>query len=137
MDASTSEEMVLGMLADAGDACVPGDILAGKLGLAPAQVFRHVEALRRKGYRIDTLGSRGYRLVAIPDRLTPLEIGPFLTTHDLGRGIRRGAQLHLRDGGEVLVLDAVTEDRDDPGLRARRLVAEERRLARPAEDRVV
>ncbi len=87
MDASTSEEMVLGMLADAGDACVPGDILAGKLGLAPSQVFRHVEDLRRKGYRIDTLGTRGYRLVAIPDRLTPLEIGPFLTTHDLGRGI--------------------------------------------------
>lgn len=75
------------MLAEAGDTCLSGEMLSGKLGLRPADVFRQIEALRTKGYRIDTVARQGYRLVRIPDRLSPLEISPFLTTHALGRGL--------------------------------------------------
>lgn len=87
IDPATTEEMVLGLLADAGDALVPGEVLCGKLGLGPPEVYRHIQGLRAKGYRIDALGRRGYRLVSIPDRLGPLELGTLLTTHDVGRSI--------------------------------------------------
>ena len=39
--------------------------------------------------------------------------------------------------GQLLVLGAVAQDRDDPGLGGRRLVAEERRVARASLDRLV
>ncbi len=86
-DPATTETMVLDLLADAGDTCLSGEVLSSKLGLAPAEVFRQIDRLRAQGYRIDMVGHRGYRLVSLPDRLTPLEVGPFLTTHDVGRAL--------------------------------------------------
>jgi BirA family transcriptional regulator, biotin operon repressor / biotin---[acetyl-CoA-carboxylase] ligase len=78
----SEEELVLGFLAEAGDASVSGEAISDKLGLTPAAVFRSVNALREQGYRIES--AHGYRLVAIPDRLTALELRPLLNTHDLG-----------------------------------------------------
>lgn len=88
---TTTEELVLGFLAEGGEDFTSGEILSGKLGLSRTAVWKCVESLRVKGYRIDAVPARGYRLVEIPDRLTPLEIVPLLATHDLGR------TLHYRD----------------------------------------
>jgi BirA family biotin operon repressor/biotin-[acetyl-CoA-carboxylase] ligase len=84
-DASSSEELVLSFLAEAGDEFVSGEAISGKLGLTRAAVWKHVNALRSQGYRIDAVPARGYRLAEIPDRLTALELRPLLDTHDLGR----------------------------------------------------
>lgn len=81
------EELVLGFLAEGGDAVVSGEAISDKLGMSRAAVWKHVEALRKKGYVIDAVSARGYRLVAIPDRLTGLELRPLLATHDLGQVI--------------------------------------------------
>lgn len=83
----TNEAMVLSFLAEGGDAYTSGEALSDKLGLSRAAVWKHVESLRHKGYRIDAVRARGYRLVEVPDRLTPLELSPLLDTHDLGRVI--------------------------------------------------
>src|SRR5512142_2436875 len=80
-----SEELVLSILAEAGDEFVSGEAISDKLGLTRAAVWKHVEALRSQGYRIDAVPARGYRLAGIPDRLTPLELRPLLNTHDLGQ----------------------------------------------------
>jgi BirA family biotin operon repressor/biotin-[acetyl-CoA-carboxylase] ligase len=80
-----SEELVLAFLAEAADDFVSGEAISDKLGLSRAAVWKHVDALRGQGYRIDAQPARGYRLVSIPDRLGPLEIGPLLNTHDLGQ----------------------------------------------------
>jgi BirA family biotin operon repressor/biotin-[acetyl-CoA-carboxylase] ligase len=88
-DDAGGEELILGFLAEAGDEFTSGETLRNKLGLSSASVFRSIESLRDKGYRVET-SPRGYRLVEIPDRLTELEIGPLLSTHDFGRTI-----LHL------------------------------------------
>ena len=80
-----SEELVLSFLAEAADEYVSGEAISDKLGLTRAAVWKHVEALRAQGYRIDAVPARGYRLAGVPDRLTPLEIRPLLNTHDLGR----------------------------------------------------
>lgn len=82
-----TEELVLGFLAEAGDDFTSGEMLSGKLGLSRTAVWKCVESLREKGYRIDAVPARGYRLVEIPDRLTALELAPLLNTHDIGRTI--------------------------------------------------
>lgn len=50
-------------------------------------MWKHVEQLRRLGYLIDAQPARGYRLRAIPNRLSELELGPLLATRDLGRAL--------------------------------------------------
>ncbi len=79
------EELILGLLADAPDDYLAADALCGKLGLTQPAMFRQIDSLRAKGYRIDLRHARGYRLIAVPDRLTELEIGPLLSTNDIGR----------------------------------------------------
>lgn len=81
---ASSDEMVLSLLAEGGDDFTSGEVISVKLGITRAQVFKHIESLRLRGYRIDALPMRGYRLAGVPDRLTELEIGPLLSTHDLG-----------------------------------------------------
>lgn len=87
----TTEELVLSFLAEGGEDFTSGEMLSGKLGLSRTAVWKCVESLRIKGYRIDAVPARGYRLVEIPDRLSPLEIAPLLNTHDVGR------TLHYRE----------------------------------------
>ncbi|MEI6225183.1 MAG: biotin--[acetyl-CoA-carboxylase] ligase [Deltaproteobacteria bacterium] len=125
--ASGSEEMVLAFLAEAGDDFVSGEAISGKLGLSRAAVWKHVNALRGQGYRIEAVSARGYRLTAIPDRLGALEIGPLLNTHDLGQTLHCSEELpstndrarELADAGaahgEVVVAESQTAGRGRRG----------------------
>lgn len=87
----SQEELILAFLVDSGDDYTSGEALSDKLGLSRTAVWKYVEALRRKGYRIEALPAQGYRLLEVPDRLTQLELSPLLNTQDLGRTI------HARD----------------------------------------
>ncbi len=82
---TSNEEMILSFLAEGGDEFISGSVLSDKLGLSRTAVWKHVEQLRRLGYRIDAQAARGYRLVEVPDRLTALELSPLLSTRELGR----------------------------------------------------
>jgi BirA family biotin operon repressor/biotin-[acetyl-CoA-carboxylase] ligase len=122
-----SEELVLGFLAEAGDEFVSGEAISDKLGLSRAAVWKHVNALRAQGYRIDAVPARGYRLMEIPDRLGELELRPFLNTHDLGQvlhwfeevGSTNDIAKRLADDGaahgEVVVAEAQTAGRGRRG----------------------
>ncbi len=83
----TQDELILGFLAEGGEDFTSGEALSSKLGLSRTAVWKRVEALRGQGYRIEAVSARGYRLVEVPDRLTALELGPLLSTHELGRAI--------------------------------------------------
>src|ERR1700687_18204 len=87
MDASeqSSEELILALLADGSPEFTSGEALSDKLGLSRAAVWKNVESLRRKGYRIEAMPAKGYRLAEIPDRLTSLELMPLLQTQEIGR----------------------------------------------------
>ena len=116
----TQEELILSFLSESGSDYTSGEALSSKLGLSRTAVWKHVEALRAKGYRIEAVSARGYRLVAVPDRLTSLELGPLLDTHDLGRTIHHHESLPstnekafrlAQDGaehGEVVVAEQQT-----------------------------
>ena len=122
-----SEELVLAFLAEAADEFVSGEAISDKLGLTRAAVWKHVEALRGQGYRIDAVPARGYRLAGVPDRLTPLELRPLLNTHDLGRvvhwyeeiGSTNDRASELADegalSGEVVVAETQTSGRGRRG----------------------
>jgi len=64
---------------------VSGEALSDTLGISRAAVWKHVEALRAAGYRIDSRRARGYTLTAAPDRLLPAEIERHLATERFGR----------------------------------------------------
>ncbi|WNG16478.1 biotin--[acetyl-CoA-carboxylase] ligase [Cystobacter fuscus] len=83
----TYEEIILGFLVEGRDEFCSGEALSDKLGLSRTAVWKHVESLRGKGYRIDAVPARGYKLVDVPDKLTPLELAPLLSTHHLGQQI--------------------------------------------------
>lgn len=122
-----SAELVLGFLAEAGDAFVSGEAISDKLGLTRAAVWKQVEALRARGYRIDAVPARGYRLAAIPDRLTGLELRPLLNTHDVGQVIHAHESLPSTNDrarelaeegaghGEVVIANAQTAGRGRRG----------------------
>lgn len=64
-----------------------GETLSTRLGVSRAQIWKHVEALRERGYGIDGAPGDGYRLVAVPDRLYPEEIEVGLETRWVARPI--------------------------------------------------
>jgi BirA family biotin operon repressor/biotin-[acetyl-CoA-carboxylase] ligase len=66
---------------------VSGERLSGRLGISRAAVWKQVEQLRARGYRIEAQHARGYRLAGVPDRLLPAEITARLTARRLGRRI--------------------------------------------------
>jgi BirA family biotin operon repressor/biotin-[acetyl-CoA-carboxylase] ligase len=64
---------------------VSGEALSAALGISRAAIWKHIEALRADGYRIEARRARGYALTGDPDRLLPAEIARHLTTQRFGR----------------------------------------------------
>jgi len=64
---------VLQVLRGAADA-VSGEYLAAQLGLSRAAVWKRVHRLKAQGYVIEGSPRRGYRLLAVPDKLLPEEV---------------------------------------------------------------
>ncbi|MCG8592324.1 MAG: biotin--[acetyl-CoA-carboxylase] ligase [Proteobacteria bacterium] len=75
---------VLELLRDANGPC-SGERLSQALGVSRAQVWKHVESLRKRGYEVDGTPGGGYRLAGSPDRLYPEEIQSGLGTRWLAR----------------------------------------------------
>src|SRR5262249_57506453 len=84
---ATHLQLVLELLLESGADYTSGEALSGKLGLSRTAVWKMVNVLRDRGYGIEAVPSRGYRLVRVPDRLSALELSPLLETHDLGRTV--------------------------------------------------
>jgi BirA family biotin operon repressor/biotin-[acetyl-CoA-carboxylase] ligase len=64
-----------------------GEALSTLLGVTRSQIWKHVQALRARGYQIEGEPGDGYRLIAAPDRLYPEEIRHGLATRWLARQI--------------------------------------------------
>jgi BirA family biotin operon repressor/biotin-[acetyl-CoA-carboxylase] ligase len=76
---------ILAALRAAGDVPLSGESLSSVLDVSRAQIWKHVEALRAVGYRIEGEPGGGYRLAGAPDRLYAEEVQPRLATRWLAR----------------------------------------------------
>lgn len=66
---------------------VSGEDIARRQGISRAAVWKQIQALRRRGYKIASSTRRGYLLMDQPDRLDAARINKDLTTRWLGRDI--------------------------------------------------
>lgn len=82
-----SERVLEALRRRPGEPC-SGALLSESLGVTRSQVWKHVEALRRRGYAIEGTPGGGYRLASVPDRLYPEEIHAGLATRWLARDLR-------------------------------------------------
>lgn len=64
---------------------VSGEALAQELNVSRTAVWKHIKSLRKDGYTIEPCPKLGYKYMAAPDKLLPLEILHNLKTNYLGR----------------------------------------------------
>lgn len=83
---SGAARVLEGLRGTRGSPC-SGESLSSDLGVTRAQIWKHVETLRARGYQISGEAGGGYRLQATPDRLFPEEISAGLETRWLGHRI--------------------------------------------------
>jgi BirA family transcriptional regulator, biotin operon repressor / biotin---[acetyl-CoA-carboxylase] ligase len=79
-------ERVLRLLKNGGG-FVSSQEICRQLGITRAAVWKLVEGLRRKGFRIDGQAALGYRLQGVPDSLAVLELDPGIETLRLGKTV--------------------------------------------------
>jgi BirA family biotin operon repressor/biotin-[acetyl-CoA-carboxylase] ligase len=84
---SSGPTKILAALREQTDSAVSGEDLSKRLGVSRAQVWKHVSALRKRGYEIDGEPGGGYRLRRAPDRLYAAEIHLGLETTWLAQRI--------------------------------------------------
>lgn len=70
-----------------GDGVVSGAALSKALGVSRTAVWKHVKGLRGKGYQIEAVPSKGYRLLSSPEILTNLDITAGLGTKRIGTSV--------------------------------------------------
>lgn len=71
----------------ANDDYVSGQYLADVIGCSRTAVWKHVEELRKHGFVLEAVKRKGYRIVNIPDNVSPDEIRLGLKTQFLGQVI--------------------------------------------------
>lgn len=78
---------VLNLLRRTAGPC-SGEAVGRALGISRSAVSKHIAALRRAGYAIESVPRRGHRLQAGSDTPRPEEVAPLLQTRTLGRTLR-------------------------------------------------
>jgi BirA family biotin operon repressor/biotin-[acetyl-CoA-carboxylase] ligase len=113
---------VLQVLRGAADP-ISGEYLAAQLGLSRAAVWKRVHRLKAQGYVIEGSPRRGYRLLAVPDRLLPEEVlqglktrlftGPvhYFETLDSTNDLAKALAAQGAPEGAVVVAEAQTSGR--------------------------
>lgn len=117
---TTSSEVplrVLGFLREAED-YVSGQQMAQRLGLSRASVWKAIDELRRRGYRIEGRAKKGYRLLGVPEGLDPLLIREGMRARVVGRRVHLAEEVDSTNSwalqralkgaeeGEVFLADA-------------------------------
>ena len=87
---------ILRFFRDKKGGIVSGEEASAALRVTRTAVWKHINSLREVGYLIESVPSRGYRLVDAPDLLIPGEITAGLKSERIGRNI-----LYLRETGST------------------------------------
>ncbi|MEN8862770.1 MAG: biotin--[acetyl-CoA-carboxylase] ligase [Lentimonas sp.] len=71
IETTEDEYAILNALLSAGDSFVSGSLLGEQLGISRPAIHGKLEKLRQKGFEIEAIRNKGYRLVKEPDILFP------------------------------------------------------------------
>ena len=66
---------------------ISGQEISKELHMTRAAIWKYINILREDGYNIESVPSKGYRLVSLPDILSYEEIKEYLKTDFMGRSI--------------------------------------------------
>lgn len=69
------------------DSFISGEDIGEKFNMTRAGIWKHINSLKKDGYIIESISSKGYKLVSAPDILTYEEIKEYLKTSFIGRNI--------------------------------------------------
>ncbi|MBD7912551.1 MULTISPECIES: biotin--[acetyl-CoA-carboxylase] ligase [Clostridium] len=80
------EEKILAELKKAKD-YISGETLSSNLMISRAAIWKHIKNLKAKGYVIEGVSNKGYKLVSTPDIISPNDVLESLTTSNLWNDI--------------------------------------------------
>lgn len=63
---------------------ISGQHISRELGISRTAVWKHISALRKEGYLIDAVPSRGYRLITYPDIVDSHKVKALLNANTIG-----------------------------------------------------
>lgn len=66
---------------------ISGEGLSSTLMISRAAIWKHIKNLKAKGYMIEGISNKGYKLISTPDRINSNEVLALLTTAQLGSHI--------------------------------------------------
>src|SRR3989337_2774291 len=78
-------DLIIEIFRKNADGFVSVQVISNKIKVSRTAVWKHIEGLRKRGYLIESIPSKGYRLVEIPDRLSPDELRKTLQTRIIGK----------------------------------------------------
>jgi BirA family biotin operon repressor/biotin-[acetyl-CoA-carboxylase] ligase len=81
------EKKVLGILRREVGGYVSGQAMSRRLGVSRTAVWKAIESLRQKGFRIESIAGRGYRFEAGPEQMVGLDIEVGLGTKIIGKSV--------------------------------------------------
>lgn len=86
MNITVTHKLAERLIESNGEA-VSGQQLADEFGISRTAIWKHIKDLEEKGYIIESVKKKGYRLVSMPDTLEPLAIQTGLKTKRIGQKI--------------------------------------------------
>lgn len=66
---------------------ISGEDISKKFGISRAAIWKQINALKNKGYVIEGISNKGYKLISTPDILVPTEVISRLKTRVIGKTI--------------------------------------------------
>ncbi|RKD72828.1 BirA family biotin operon repressor/biotin-[acetyl-CoA-carboxylase] ligase [Sinobaca qinghaiensis] len=122
-------DKLLAILHDSGSSYISGQEISDKLGISRTAVWKHIEELRKKGYKINAVTKKGYKMEYTPNSITADEINAYLDTKTFGRVVHSFDQVNST---QIPAHEAAREDAPEGTI----VVAEEQlkgkgRMGRP------
>lgn len=108
------EDKILTELKNAED-YISGEALSSALNVSRAAIWKHIKNLKTKGYLIEGISNKGYKLISSPDLIDKNELLSLLKTSIIGKNIiyfddidstnlkgKELAQNHIEDGSLII-----------------------------------
>lgn len=80
------EDKILNKLKNAED-YISGEALSSSLNVSRAAIWKHIKNLKSKGYLIDGVSNKGYKLISSPDLINKSDVLSLIRTSIVGKNI--------------------------------------------------